>query len=100
MTSIFFSPPSDALCRAYNLGGAYRLVMSKPLNVEWEFLRYDDPTLSLFPSDRDRLRNAVEPIPRAQAEGKNGDDVGILIPPSYSGAISALFLHRSTRGSG
>lgn len=49
------------LFRTYNLGGAYRLVMSKPTDVKWKFVRYNDPSLSLIPSDWDRLENTESP---------------------------------------
>ena len=55
------------LCRAYNLGGAYRLLMSKPQDVEWKFARYDNPLLSLVTSDWEKLGN-IEP-PSAVVNG-------------------------------
>lgn len=56
-----------SLDRTYNLGGAYRLVMSKPSDVKWKFVRYDNPTLNLIPSDWDRLENTQ--LPPAVVEG-------------------------------
>ncbi len=35
--------------------------MSKPLDVEWKFIRYDDPMQSLIQSDRDRLNTLSIP---------------------------------------
>ena len=58
---LFYSPFPRFLDRTYNLGGAYRLVMSKPSDVKWKFVRYDDPTLSLIPSDWDRLEKTQPP---------------------------------------
>jgi hypothetical protein len=51
--------------------------MSKPSDVKWKFVRYDDPTLSLIPSDWDRLEKTQPPaaaavkgiIPLAQWQG-------------------------------
>lgn len=35
--------------------------MSKPQDVKWKFVRYDDPSLALIPSDWDRLENTQSP---------------------------------------
>lgn len=75
--NLLYSPLPRILDRTYNLGGAYRLVMSKPSDVKWKFVRYDDPTLSLIPSDWDRLEKTQPPaavavkgiIPLAQWQG-------------------------------
>ena len=55
--------PFRFLClgRAYSLGGAYRLLLAKPSDVKWKFVRYDNPALSLIPSDWDRLENSQSP---------------------------------------
>nr|CAH0108075.1 unnamed protein product [Daphnia galeata] len=53
--------------KTYNLGGAYRLLVTKPSDVKWKFLRYDDPTLRLIPSDWDRIH--TQPPPAAVIDG-------------------------------
>lgn len=55
------------LSRAYSLAGAYRRVLTKPIDLEWKFIRYNDATESLLASDWDRLQNAD---PYAGIEGK------------------------------
>lgn len=75
--------------KTYNLGGAYRLVMSKPSDVKWKFARYDDPTLSLIPSDWDRLQKTQLPL----ADVKDGVYLGLILEfslPASSYATMAL----------
>ncbi|KAF9116748.1 multisubstrate pseudouridine synthase 7 [Mortierella sp. AM989] len=52
----------------YSLTGSYRAILSKPENVEWEIMRYDEPNLPLTLTDLERLEN--KPKPEAVAEGK------------------------------
>ncbi|KAF9357562.1 multisubstrate pseudouridine synthase 7 [Mortierella sp. AD094] len=52
----------------YSLTGSYRAILSKPENVEWEILRYDEPNLPLTLTDLEKLEN--KPKPEAVAEGK------------------------------
>ena len=51
------------ICRRdYNLGGTYRRLLCKPLDLQWKCARYNDPTLSLVSSDWDRLQG-TDPHP-------------------------------------
>ncbi|XP_057372375.1 pseudouridylate synthase 7 homolog [Daphnia carinata] len=75
--------------KTYNLGGAYRLVMSKPSDVKWKFVRYDNPTLNLIPSDWDRLENTQ--LPPAVVE--DGAYLGLILEfnlPASAYATMAL----------
>lgn len=45
----------------YSLSGSYRKVVQKPLNLEWEFVRYNDQNIPLFISDADKLKGKSEP---------------------------------------
>ncbi|KAF9436829.1 multisubstrate pseudouridine synthase 7 [Entomortierella beljakovae] len=45
----------------YSLTGSYRAFMSKPANVEWEILRYDEANLPLTLTDLDKLENKSKP---------------------------------------
>ncbi|KAI9561011.1 hypothetical protein GHT06_011967 [Daphnia sinensis] len=75
--------------KTYNLGGAYRLVMSKPSDVKWKFVRYADPTLTLIPSDWDRLQKTQPP----PADVKDGAYLGLILEfnlPASAYATMAL----------
>ncbi len=61
---LFYSPFPRFLDRTYNLGGAYRLLVTKPSDLKWKFLRYDDSTLRLIPSDWDHT-SKTQPPPAA-----------------------------------
>ena len=50
------TPLPACLPRSYNLGGAYRRLLCKPIDLQWKFARYNDPTVALVASDWDRLR--------------------------------------------
>ncbi|KAF9169788.1 multisubstrate pseudouridine synthase 7 [Mortierella sp. AD011] len=45
----------------YSLTGSYRAILSKPENVEWEILRYDEPNLPLTLTDLEKLENKPKP---------------------------------------
>ncbi|GAA5811004.1 hypothetical protein MFLAVUS_004433 [Mucor flavus] len=45
-----------------NLSGDYRNMLSKPDDMAWSFIRYNDPTEKLCNTDIDRLENAPEPV--------------------------------------
>ncbi|KAG9332897.1 hypothetical protein JZ751_014427 [Albula glossodonta] len=54
--------------RDYSLAGAYRRVIIRPKDVNWEVIHYDDPRISLVHSDLEKLENKPPPVfPR---EGK------------------------------
>ncbi|CEP16132.1 hypothetical protein [Parasitella parasitica] len=44
------------------LSGDYRVMLSKPEQMSWSFVRYDDPTEKLCNTDVDRLENKDEPV--------------------------------------
>ncbi|KAF9204827.1 multisubstrate pseudouridine synthase 7 [Haplosporangium sp. Z 27] len=52
----------------YSLTGSYRAILTKPENVEWEIMRYDESNLPLTLTDLERLEN--KPKPEAVPEGK------------------------------
>ncbi|KAL1918034.1 uncharacterized protein VTP21DRAFT_3300 [Calcarisporiella thermophila] len=52
----------------YSLSGNYRNIVSKPGNVSWSLLRYDDPNLPLCRTDLEILENVPEP--QGVADGK------------------------------
>ncbi|XP_062438051.1 pseudouridylate synthase 7 homolog isoform X3 [Rhea pennata] len=41
--------------RDYSLSGAYRKIIIRPQNVNWEVVAYDDPKIPLFNTDLDKL---------------------------------------------
>ncbi|KAI8366468.1 pseudouridine synthase [Choanephora cucurbitarum] len=45
-----------------SLTGDYRAMLSKPEQMSWSFIRYDDPTEKLCNTDVDKLENAPEPM--------------------------------------
>jgi tRNA pseudouridine13 synthase len=47
--------------RTYGLNGIYRHMMSKPSDLKWKFLNYDDPDQSLITSDLNRLTKIASP---------------------------------------
>ncbi|KAJ3332646.1 hypothetical protein HDU76_013532 [Blyttiomyces sp. JEL0837] len=47
--------------REISLGGDYRRVISKPKNVSWKTLRYNDPNVKLTLSDLDKINGEPEP---------------------------------------
>ena len=49
------------LVRSYNISGEYRLLIRKPCELTWKFVRYDDASMNLILSDLDRLLHRREP---------------------------------------
>ncbi|XP_057372369.2 pseudouridylate synthase 7 homolog, partial [Daphnia carinata] len=56
----------------FNLSGMYRYMVSKPFDLKWKFLHYDDPNATLIPSDRDRLKNKKQLHPAIQGSKYRG----------------------------
>ncbi|ORZ05755.1 pseudouridine synthase [Lobosporangium transversale] len=54
----------------YSLTGSYRYILTKPENVEWEIVRYNEPNLPLTLTDLDRLEG------KTKAEGVVDDAEG------------------------
>ncbi|KAI7907261.1 pseudouridine synthase [Cokeromyces recurvatus] len=50
------------------LKGDYRSMLSKPENMSWSFIRYNDPTEKLCNTDVDKIENKPEPL--GVADGK------------------------------
>ncbi|KAF9317316.1 multisubstrate pseudouridine synthase 7 [Podila horticola] len=48
--------------KEYSLPGSYRCIMSKPENVEWEILKYDEVDIPLTLTDLDLLNGAAKPV--------------------------------------
>ncbi|CAM0137074.1 multisubstrate pseudouridine synthase 7 [Umbelopsis sp. WA50703] len=44
----------------YRLPGAYRALMAKPSQLDWSFIRYDDPNKKLCQTDADLLKGEAE----------------------------------------
>ncbi|XP_053174851.1 pseudouridylate synthase 7 homolog isoform X2 [Scomber japonicus] len=54
--------------RDYSLAGAYRRIIIRPSDVNWEVIQYDDPRISLVHTDFEKLEN--KPGPVFNKEGK------------------------------
>uniref|UniRef100_A0A673X006 Pseudouridylate synthase 7 homolog n=1 Tax=Salmo trutta TaxID=8032 RepID=A0A673X006_SALTR len=54
--------------RDYSLAGAYRRILIKPSDVNWEVINYDDPRISLVHTDVEKLED--QPPPVFNKEGK------------------------------
>ncbi|KAF9118439.1 multisubstrate pseudouridine synthase 7 [Mortierella sp. 14UC] len=52
----------------YSLSGSYRSFLSKPENVEWEIVRYDQADIPLTLTDQEKMEG--KPQPEAVANGK------------------------------
>ncbi|KAI9317286.1 pseudouridine synthase [Dichotomocladium elegans] len=52
-----------------DLSGDYRPMLAKAGDLEWEFLRYDDPVVPLCLTDLDRIEKKTEPV---SVPGKEG----------------------------
>ncbi|EFX68625.1 hypothetical protein DAPPUDRAFT_62909, partial [Daphnia pulex] len=46
---------------SYIISGEYRLLIRRPSELTWKFVRYDDASMNLISSDLDRLLNRREP---------------------------------------
>jgi len=79
--------------KTYNLGGTYRRILCKPTDMQWRFVRYDDPTLSLVRSDADRLFNAQP------HEGvKDGAYVALIVEMTLpTSAYATMALREATK---
>ncbi|KAF4793907.1 RAD50 interactor 1 [Turdus rufiventris] len=55
--------------RDYSLSGAYRKIIIRPQNVNWEVVAYDDPKIPLFTTDLDKLEG--KPLPVLPTEKEN-----------------------------
>jgi len=49
--------------KSYNLAGDYREIMRKPADLKWKLLHYNDPTISLIPSDYEIMKQNFEEPP-------------------------------------
>ncbi|XP_019399112.1 PREDICTED: pseudouridylate synthase 7 homolog [Crocodylus porosus] len=67
--------------RDYSLSGAYRKIIIRPQNVNWEVVAYDDPKIPLFNTDLDKLEE--KPLPVLPKEGKfRALKMEFSLPPS------------------
>ncbi|KAM8820737.1 pseudouridylate synthase 7 homolog [Eudromia elegans] len=67
--------------RDYSLSGAYRKIIIRPQNVNWEVVAYDDPKIPLFNTDLDKLEG--KPVPVLPTEGKfRALKMEFSLPPS------------------
>ncbi|XP_067236655.1 pseudouridylate synthase 7 homolog isoform X2 [Chanodichthys erythropterus] len=48
--------------RDYSLAGAYRKVLTRPSDVSWELIQYNDPRVPLVHTDVEKLENAPAPV--------------------------------------
>ncbi|XP_076863256.1 pseudouridylate synthase 7 homolog isoform X2 [Brachyhypopomus gauderio] len=48
--------------RDYSLAGAYRRVLTRPSDVSWELINYDDPKVPLVYTDVDKLEGKSHPV--------------------------------------
>ncbi|XP_016309204.1 pseudouridylate synthase 7 homolog [Sinocyclocheilus anshuiensis] len=48
--------------RDYSLAGAYRRILTRPSDVSWELIQYDDPRVPLVHTDVVKLENAPAPV--------------------------------------
>uniref|UniRef100_A0A673H1X5 Pseudouridylate synthase 7 homolog n=1 Tax=Sinocyclocheilus rhinocerous TaxID=307959 RepID=A0A673H1X5_9TELE len=48
--------------RDYSLAGAYRRILTRPSDVSWELIQYDDPRVPLVHTDVEKLENAPAPV--------------------------------------
>lgn len=48
--------------RDFSLPGSYRKVLGMAKDLDWQFLRYDDPTVSLSMTDLDQARGLPAPV--------------------------------------
>ncbi|XP_073688208.1 pseudouridylate synthase 7 homolog isoform X2 [Garra rufa] len=48
--------------RDYSLAGAYRRILTRPRDVSWELIQYDDPRVPLVHTDVEKLENAPAPV--------------------------------------
>uniref|UniRef100_A0A8D0DRY6 Pseudouridylate synthase 7 homolog n=1 Tax=Salvator merianae TaxID=96440 RepID=A0A8D0DRY6_SALMN len=67
--------------RDYSLSGAYRKIIIRPQNVNWEVVAYDDPKIPLFSTDLDKLER--KPPVVLPTEGKyKALKMEFSLPPS------------------
>ncbi|KAJ6666333.1 hypothetical protein lerEdw1_000606 [Lerista edwardsae] len=67
--------------RDYSLSGAYRKIIIRPQNVNWELVVYDDPKIPLFNTDLDKLEG--KPPAVLATEGKyKALKMEFSLPPS------------------
>ncbi|XP_058719543.1 pseudouridylate synthase 7 homolog isoform X4 [Poecile atricapillus] len=67
--------------RDYSLSGAYRKIIIRPQNVNWEVVAYDDPKIPLFTTDLDKLEG--KPLPLLPVDGKfRALKMEFSLPPS------------------
>ncbi|KAF9142648.1 multisubstrate pseudouridine synthase 7 [Mortierella sp. GBA39] len=48
--------------KEYSLSGSYRSFLSKPENVEWEIVRYDQADIPLTLTDQERMEGKPQPV--------------------------------------
>ncbi|KAJ7395682.1 RAD50-interacting protein 1 isoform X2 [Pitangus sulphuratus] len=61
--------------RDYSLSGAYRKIIIRPQNVNWDVVAYDDPKIPLFTTDLDELEG--KPLPVLPTEKENMASVAV-----------------------
>ncbi|CAB3260839.1 unnamed protein product [Arctia plantaginis] len=74
--------------KSYNMSGAYRHMVVRPLAVSWQHVRYSDPFADLIASDLDELDN--RPITGIVEDGKYRALLLNMILPSSCYATMAL----------
>lgn len=63
--------------RDFSLPGAYRKIMSRPIDLQYRTLRYDDPAEQLADTELDRLRASTANRSTAASEPGLGVSVGV-----------------------
>ncbi|XP_067292574.1 pseudouridylate synthase 7 homolog isoform X1 [Pseudorasbora parva] len=48
--------------RDYSLAGAYRKLLTRPSDVSWELIQYEDPRVPLVQTDVEKLENTPAPV--------------------------------------
>lgn len=84
--------------RMFNLSGIYRFMISKPFDVKWKFVNYEDPNMSLIQSDKERLTKKSRLHPATQGRDILSVDTslfevfvqGVRSADLYSNSISRL----------
>ncbi|XP_042323013.1 LOW QUALITY PROTEIN: pseudouridylate synthase 7 homolog [Sceloporus undulatus] len=67
--------------RDYSLSGAYRKIIIRPQNVNWELVAYDDPKIPLFTTDLDKMEGKTPAV--LATEGKyKALKMEFSLPPS------------------
>ncbi|KAI9287761.1 pseudouridine synthase [Umbelopsis sp. AD052] len=74
--------------KEYRLPGTYRRLLGMPSEIEWSFIRYDDPTMKLCRTDADILNGADE------LESNEGQYLGLRLYLSLAASQYATMVLR------